>query len=105
MPRESLLEAAKATNNPYLLDPANLPKEYQDETTKYFFADARVALNDKFKSDQRAAVAANNAQRIADRNQADEEVYALYVCLICMPYMYAVYVCLVCMPCMYALYV
>ena len=103
--RESLLEAAKATNNPYLLDPANLPKEYQDETTKYFFADARVALNDKFKSDQRAAVAANNAQRIADRNQADEEVYALYVCLICMPYMYAVYVCLVCMPCMYALYV
>lgn len=73
--RESLLEAAKATNNPYLLDPANLPKEYQDETTKYFFADARVALNAKFKSDQRSAVAASNAQRIADRNQADIEAF------------------------------
>jgi hypothetical protein len=73
--RESLLEAAKATNNPYLLDPANLPKEYQDETTKYFFADARVALNDKFKSDQRSAVAASNQQRVADRNQADEDAY------------------------------
>lgn len=73
--RESLLEAAKATNNPYLLDPANLPKEYQDETTKYFFADARVALNEKFKSDQRSAVAASNAQRIADRNQADIDAF------------------------------
>ena len=73
--RESLLEAAKATNNPYLLDPKNLPKEYQDETTKYFFADTRVALNEKFRSDQRAAVAASNAQRIADRNQADEDVF------------------------------
>ena len=73
--RESLLEAAKATNNPYLLDPANLPKEYQDETTKYFFADARVALKDKFKSDQRSAVAASNAQRIADRNQADIDAF------------------------------
>jgi len=28
---------------------------------------------------------------------------ALYVCLICMPYMYALYVCLICMPYMYAL--
>lgn len=73
--RESLLEAAKATNNPYLLDPANLPKEYQDETTKYFFADARVALNEKFKSDQRSAVAASNAQRVADRNQADIDAF------------------------------
>jgi hypothetical protein len=73
--RESLLEAAKATNNPYLLDPANLPKEYQDETTKYFFADARVALKDKFKSDQRSAVAASNAKRIADRNQADIDAF------------------------------
>lgn len=73
--RESLLEAAKATNNPYLLDPANLPKEYQDETTKYFFADARVALNEKFKSDQRSAVAASNAQRIAERNQADIDAF------------------------------
>jgi hypothetical protein len=73
--RESLLEAAKATNNPYLLDPANLPKEYQDETTKYFFSDARVALNEKFKSDQRSAVAASNAQRIAERNQADIDAF------------------------------
>ena len=73
--RESLLEAAKATNNPYLLDPANLPKEYQDETTKYFFADARVALKDKMESDRRSSVAASNAQRIADRNQADEDAF------------------------------
>ena len=32
-------------------------------------------------------------------------VDALYVCLICMPYMYALYVCLICMPYMYALHV
>ena len=32
-------------------------------------------------------------------------LYALYVCLICMPYMYDLYVCLICMPYMYALYV
>ena len=32
-------------------------------------------------------------------------MYALYVCLVCMPYMYALYVCPICMPCMYALYV
>ena len=32
-------------------------------------------------------------------------VYALQVCLICMPYMYALQVCLICMPYMYALYV
>ena len=43
-------------------------------------------------------------------------VYASYVCLVCipyvclmyalyMPYMYALYVCLTCMPYMYALYV
>ena len=32
-------------------------------------------------------------------------MYALYVCLLCMPYMYACYVCLICMPYMYALYV
>ena len=30
-------------------------------------------------------------------------MYALYVCLICMPCMYALYVCLICMPYMYAL--
>ena len=33
-------------------------------------------------------------------------MYALYVCLICMPYMYEVLVvCLICMPYMYALHV
>ena len=32
-------------------------------------------------------------------------MYALHVCLMCMPYMYALYVCLICMPYMYALYV
>jgi hypothetical protein len=32
-------------------------------------------------------------------------MYALYVCLICMPYMYALYTCLICMPYMYALYI
>jgi hypothetical protein len=31
-------------------------------------------------------------------------MYALYVCLTCMPYMYALYVCLICMPYMHALY-
>ena len=25
-----------------------------------------------------------------------DDLYALYVCLICMPYMYALYVCLIC---------
>ena len=30
-------------------------------------------------------------------------MYALYVCLICMPYMHALYVCLVCMSYLYAL--
>ena len=30
-------------------------------------------------------------------------VYALHVCLTCMPYMYALHVCLTCMPYMYAL--
>ena len=29
--------------------------------------------------------------------------YVLYECLMCMPYMYALYVCLTCMPYMYAL--
>ena len=73
--RESILDAAKATNNPYLLAPENLPKEYQDDATRYFFADARVAIKDKFKSDQIAAVAASNQQRVADRNQADDDVF------------------------------
>jgi hypothetical protein len=73
--RESILEAAKATNNPYLLAPENLPKEYQDDATRYFFADARVALKDKFEADQRSAVAASNAQRVADRNQADIDAF------------------------------
>ena len=73
--RESILDAAKATNNPYLLAPENLPKEYQDDATRYFFADARVAIKDKFESDQRAAVAASNQQRVADRNQADDDVF------------------------------
>ena len=73
--RESILEAAKATNNPYLLAPENLPKEYQDDATRYFFAGARVAIKAKFQSDQRSAVAASNAQRVADRNQAAEDVF------------------------------
>jgi hypothetical protein len=73
--RESILEAAKATNNPYLLAPENLPKEYQDDATRYFFADARVAIKDKFESDQRAAVTASNQQRVADRNQADDDAF------------------------------
>ena len=73
--RESILEAAKATNNPYLLAPENLPKEYQDDATRYFFADARVAIKDKFQADQRSAVAANNAKRIDDRNKADDAAF------------------------------
>jgi len=73
--RESILEAAKATNNPYLLAPENLPKEYQDDATRYFFADARVAIKDKFQADQRAAVTANNAKRIDDRNKADDAAF------------------------------
>jgi len=73
--RESILEAAKATNNPYLLAPENLPKEYQDDATRYFFADARVALKDKFQSDQRSAVAASNQKRVDDRNKADDAAF------------------------------
>lgn len=73
--RESILEAAKATNNPYLLAPENLPKEYQDDATRYFFADARVAIKDRFQADQRSAVAANNAKRIDDRNKADDAAF------------------------------
>ena len=73
--RESVLEAAKATKNPYLLDPANVPVEYQDETTKYFFAQARVDLKKSMESEQRSQVAADNAQRIADRNKADEDAF------------------------------
>ena len=73
--RESILDAAKATNNPYLLAPENLPKEYQDDATRYFFADARVAIKDKFQSDQRAAVTASNAQRVDDRNKADDDAF------------------------------
>jgi len=73
--RESILEAAKATNNPYLLAPENLPKEYQDDATRYFFADARVALKDKFQSDQRSAVAASNQKRVDDRNKADDDAF------------------------------
>ena len=73
--RESVLEAAKATKHPYLLDPANVPVEYQDETTKYFFAQARVDLKKSMESEQRSQVAADNAQRIADRNKADEDAF------------------------------
>lgn len=73
--RESVLEAAKATKNPYLLDPANVPVEYQDETTKYFFAQARVDLKKSMESEQRSQVAADNAQRVADRNKADEDAF------------------------------
>ena len=73
--RESILDAAKATNNPYLLAPENLPKEYQDDATRYFFADARVAIKDRFQADQRSAVAANNAKRIDDRNKADDAAF------------------------------
>lgn len=48
--RESIIAAAKATKNPYLLE--NVPAEYQDEASLYFLQQARIELVDQLDAEK-----------------------------------------------------
>lgn len=66
---EKLVEAAQATNNPYLLDPAYIPNEFRDDKTTTLFQIEQERLRKKILADEQARYSLEAAQR----NQLEED--------------------------------
>jgi len=69
--RESIIAAAKATKNPYLLE--NVPAEYQDEASLYFLQQARIELVDQLDAEKDKAKRDIITQSSLDSIQAETD--------------------------------
>ncbi len=71
---ELLVEAAKATNNPFLIHPDYVPEAFKDEKTAWLFSGVLDDLKSKQLTDQTRANTLAAQQRTADFNEAVDAV-------------------------------
>jgi len=71
---ELLVEAAKATNNPFLIHPDYVPEAFKDEKTAWLFNGVLEDMKSKQLADESRELSFQNTKRTADFNAAVDRV-------------------------------